>query len=112
MNDKLGFADLPVIDLVNEKEEENRILHAAIERYGAPWQTDMMIEEMSELTKAILKNRRGACTETVDAVLEEMADVEIMLDQMKMIFGSCAIHRRLKVRRLANRLGMKGEIEQ
>ena len=115
----LGLTDTPATDPAAESKFEKGVFDAAIRRHGEPRQTDMMIEEMSELTKAILKFRRSASDETVDAILEEMADVEIMLDQMKMIFGSCAVHRRLKVRRLANRLGLsqmltndtKGEVE-
>ena len=115
----LGLTETPTIVSAAESKFEKGVFDAAIWRHGALSQTDMMIEEMSELTKAILKNRRRASAETVDAILEEMADVEIMLDQMKMIFGSCAVHRRLKVRRLANRLGLsqmltndtKGEVE-
>ena len=34
------------------------VLEDAIKKYGVSIQIDMAIEEMSELTKAILKNRR------------------------------------------------------
>lgn len=50
---------------------------------------DMLIEEMSELTKALLKNRRARAGEidtpvghTVQDIEEEIADVEIMLQQI------------------------------
>lgn len=68
------------------------ILERAIDTYGATTQQDKLIEEMSELMKAILKLRY--CTKPYelrilqDAVNEEMADVEIMLLQMKMIFNN------------------------
>lgn len=42
---------------MNARKEENILLQAIVE-YGAEAQTDMMIEEMSELTKALLKHRR------------------------------------------------------
>ena len=42
----------------------------------------MVVEEMSELTKEILKNvNRGK--DNVAAIVEETADVEIMLEQLK-----------------------------
>lgn len=70
---------------VIDKDERRGILQAAINTYGANKQVDMVIEEMAELTKALLKQRRpgGQCRD----VLEEMADVQIMLDQLKLIYG-------------------------
>lgn len=86
--------------------EDYEILRAAVDTYGKDAQTDMMIEEMSELTKALLKHRRYGTSETFDNVLEEMADVEIMLDQMKLIYGDHPIVRDSKIQRLASRLGI------
>ncbi|MDY2736604.1 hypothetical protein [Intestinibacter sp.] len=52
-------------------------------------QVDVLIEEMSELTKALLKNRRAkkgytqaTIKETIQNIKEEIADVEIMLQQV------------------------------
>ena len=46
----------------------------------------MVVEEMSELTKEILKNvNRGK--DNVAAIVEETADVEIMLEQLKENYG-------------------------
>lgn len=72
--------------------QRKRILMRAVRTYGERAQEDMMIEEMAELTKAICKMRRaeGLRDDWADAacnVLEEMADVQIMLDQMKIIMG-------------------------
>ena len=45
------------------------------------------IEEMSELMKAITKHIRDPNAEGVkDSIVEEVADVEIMLEQIKTIF--------------------------
>lgn len=88
--------------------EENILLQAVAE-YGAEAQTDMMIEEMSELTKALLKNRRSESKRTRENIIEEMADVQIMLDQMKLIYdvdGELDDYRKLKLIRLAARLGI------
>ncbi len=64
---------------------ENRILMAAIKTYGNDAQKKMALEEMSELQKEICKNWRGK--DNYDEIAEEIADVEIMLDQLKMIYG-------------------------
>lgn len=61
-----------------EKEE---IYKEAWRLWGADTQIDILIEEMAELTMAILKARRhGAIWSR--AVLEEIADVMICLEQV------------------------------
>ena len=42
----------------------------------------MVVEEMSELMKEILKNINRK-KNNIDAIIEETADVEIMLEQLK-----------------------------
>lgn len=89
--------------------DAENILLQAIAEYGAEAQTDMMIEEMSELTKALLKHRRYPDDEgTIDNIREEMADVQIMLDQMRIIYGYDSQCRTQKLHRLAQRLGIAG----
>ena len=70
------------------------ILREAVDTYGKEAQVDMAIEEMSELSKALLKHRRAEhSTEAWDYektrqnILEEMADVIIMLLQLVIIYG-------------------------
>ena len=55
----------------------------AVELWGPEFQKDMCIEECAELIHAIQKNRRGRAT--IDDMLEEIADVQIMLIQMRII---------------------------
>jgi NTP pyrophosphatase (non-canonical NTP hydrolase) len=67
------------------------VIKEAVETYGSRAQVDMAIEEMSELTKALCKERRYELTEGKHAearanVIEEMADVTIMLAQLILIF--------------------------
>lgn len=70
------------------------VLEDAIDRYGAPAQIDMAIEEMSELTKALLKNRRNYAAVTAnergslrEAIIEEAADVIVTVAQVVMIYA-------------------------
>lgn len=79
---------------------DKEILKRAINTYGSEAQIDVCIEEMSELTKAIIKFKRASqkidfmdvrafrnyIAAKVSDIAEEIADVEIMLEQMKMIF--------------------------
>lgn len=85
-------------------EERRALLDRAITTYGAPAQMDM-----AELTKALCKVKRVSCAAEAKAVLEnaveEMADVQIMLDQLRIIFGrSTAEAEEYKLERLKKRL--------
>lgn len=85
--------------------KERTLLAKAILTFGADKQELMAIEEMAELTQAILHQRRGR----PNNVAEEIADVEIMLEQLKMI-NMCEYQTETikvkKLNRLANRLGL------
>ena len=62
------------------------VLKRALQTWGGQAQMLMVVEEMSELTKEILKNvNRGK--DNVAAIVEETADVEIMLEQLKENYG-------------------------
>lgn len=61
----------------------DKVLETAVDTYGAYAQMDMAIEEMAELTKEICKSKRGRANRK--EVIEEIADVEIMLEQLKYI---------------------------
>lgn len=82
---------------------EPQILNAAIKTFGEKAQEDVAIEECSELIQAISHKQRGR----EHNIAEEIADVEIMLEQLKII-NNCAeevaaIHKE-KVERLFNRV--------
>lgn len=78
----------------------------AIETYGVRMQKLMAIEEMSELTKEICKDFRGLLDR--EHLIEEMADVMIMLDQMLLLYKisgeEVGLMRIKKVERLKERL--------
>lgn len=90
---------------------DERIMQQAIETYGVQAQCDVAIEEMAELTKAIVKIRRVAddyekTQAALDNLLEEIADVDIMVEQMKIVWGQKDVeeYRRKKLARLDRRL--------
>ena len=59
------------------------IYKAAIEHYGRETQMLVCIEEMAELIQAICKRMRGI--DNFDNLAEEMADVEITQEQLRMM---------------------------
>ena len=67
----------------------NKELLFIINTYGTRTQEDVAIEEMAELQKSILKHRRNAGEETRAGIIDEIADVEIMIEQLKIIY-SCS----------------------
>ena len=96
-------------------DKEKFILCTALTKYGIDKQTDMMIEEMSELTKALLKLRRHGHDENLVSMLlanvvEEIADVGIVLEQMRIYFSPAAVDeaKEHKMKRLAKLLGIEG----
>lgn len=88
-----------------EHIDESEVLQRALDTYGSLPQIVMVFEEMSELQKELCKYLRGKYSPA--NIAEEIADVEIMLEQMKMLF-CCADDvrdgRRRKVARLKKRL--------
>jgi len=63
---------------------QDNIYNEALKKFGYRKQLLMMIEKMSELTQAILKQFRMSDTFFyTDAIIEEMADVDIMLMELK-----------------------------
>lgn len=70
-------------------QKQLRDLNTIVETYGSDKQEDMAIEERSELIKAILKFRRSDAKDSDlrDAVIDEIADVQIMLTQLGIIFN-------------------------
>lgn len=87
---------------------EMSLLQRAIAKYGKDAQMTMVLEEMSELQKEICKLWRGK--DNRDAIAEEVADVEIMLDQLKLMLDipyQVEQHRQNKLQRLQERLEEK-----
>ena len=64
---------------------EKYLFEKALAHYGPEAQIKMLYEEMAELQLAVCKNGRGA--DNLDNIAEEIADVGIMLDQMRLLFN-------------------------
>ena len=102
--------------------DDEKILQAAIERWGAEAQTLKALEELGELISAVarqecawkasLRDERLAIElspELLRGIYEELADARIMLRQLEMIYACrAAVERweRAKLARLAERLGL------
>ena len=60
----------------------NPVLKRALDTWGEEAQMLMVVEEMSELMKEVLKNINRKKNNLAE-IIEETADVEIMLEQLK-----------------------------
>ena len=105
---------------MSESQARRETLVAAVNTYGVDAQVDMCIEEMSELAKALLKMRRvkympadaparsdRAIIEKQKQIIEEVADVQIMLEQMRLIYGETAAVEDVKIDSLQTRLKLR-----
>lgn len=87
-------------------------MHKAINTYGVENQIIKTVEELSELSQALCKFLSKPYTESdrtiLDNIYEEIADVEIMLEQCKMIFyeseDKINDYKKEKIKRLERRL--------
>ena len=85
--------------------DEKDIYRQALKKWGSTAQVIMVFEEMAELQKELTKFLRGNWIG--DNIAEEIADCEIMLDQMKLLFDIeelVDMNKKYKLKRLAERV--------
>ncbi len=83
------------------------VLQQAVDRWGQDLQELIAIEEMAELTKALIKRQRKQLHERTETeVIEEIADVYVMLEQLRLVYDSGYINVMImdKIARLKSRL--------
>ena len=83
-----------------------KLFDRVIEAWGETAQLDMLQEECAELIQAISKKKRGF-SGTHRMISEEIADVEILTDQIKRMYslGTCVeLIKTQKLERLERRL--------
>lgn len=93
-------------------ENMNAIEREAIAHYGPSRQLIKAVEELCELGQALSKHIAATGDEArrtaLSAIYEEMADVEIMLDQLRILFPDApdrvAWWKRQKLTRLFDRI--------
>lgn len=77
-------------------EVDRELLKRAIDLWGEKAQRDMIIEESLELGLALMKLRRsGDPEEQMAAVIDEVADMKIMVAQAELLFDQEAIDERI-----------------
>jgi len=88
-----------------EPIDEREVYKGALDKWGAEPQITMVFEEMAELQKELCKDLRGK--KVTGNIAEEIADVEIMLNQMKILYDIedlVEFNKENKLRRLKDRI--------
>ena len=98
-------------------KQERAVLKAAIDKYGNDSQLAVAQEECAELIQAISKLKRAGNSDhpgrtakaALNHLMEEHADVQIMLDQIRIMYPSKAYDtiRAQKIARLQKRMEKK-----
>ena len=98
--------------------ETAKIYRAAIEVFGGDLQVAVAIEEMAELTKELCKAQRvtfagrgglgDGMIDNHDEIAEEIADVQIVLEELMLLFGIPSEVQKARKRKL-ERLEMRIE---
>lgn len=84
--------------------EKKELYRQVIKKWGFDAQSWMVVEECSELLNALAKYKRGRVLPS--AILKELADVSIMVEQMAYYFGEAEFIRikEAKLQRLLHRV--------
>jgi len=94
------------------KPENKKLYQKALNKWGMEFQLLMLMEECSELITATSKVFRYNNLEVIDRLAEEIADVEIMIEQIKYAIGlqeACRLHKEKKIYRLSKLLEERDE---
>lgn len=88
-------------------EQDRESFETIIEAFGKEAQMIVAVEELAELQKEIIKKLRQK-KGNIFSLVEEMADVEIMIDQLKVMFNigdkELATERNYKMNRTLEKL--------
>lgn len=85
-------------------KNESIICRKAVDTFGIESQKAMAVEECAELINALMKEIRGRVTD--DDIITEIADVQIMCEQLMQYYGRDMVvrERYRKLRRLEVRI--------
>ena len=87
------------------ERNEKMICKQVLKKYGEDNQLMIFFEEVGELMQAISKHKRFG--ENIYGIAEEVADVEIMLEQIKIMFEIdeyVEVKRKRKIRKLKRKI--------
>jgi NTP pyrophosphatase (non-canonical NTP hydrolase) len=97
--------------------DKKELYQKALKKYGVCSQVQMLAEESTELALAVLKFMRKKNQKTMNNIFEEIADVEIMIEQICQILPSyyevlVPQYKKMKLERLERILNEENQKEE
>lgn len=96
-----------LVGMRENTQSEDDIHQLAIEKYGIDHEKDILMEEMAELQKEIIKERRGFGRR--EDVIDELADVYICLGHLIYYYGDITEAIERKKERLRKKIKLDDE---
>lgn len=92
--------------LIIDNEEYRKIYETAIEKWGEHAQKMMAVGECGEFLAEFGREVQGRSSQ--EKMVDEIADVLVMMNQMAMIYGEKEVRERIafKVNKVKNKLGL------
>jgi NTP pyrophosphatase (non-canonical NTP hydrolase) len=84
--------------------DEKEVFNDAVYYFGRQHQRQKAIEELSELIKEVSKEQIGEGN--LEHLAEEMADVEITMEQLKIMYENTALVAKYRAEKVARLAGM------
>lgn len=94
-------------------QQEKEIYARSLSHFGVFRQWDKLIEEMAELTQAVLKERYNPTQENKQRVMEEIVDMQIVLNQLLPLLNKkyMKVYKRNKLLRLEQIINQKIDVK-
>lgn len=87
-NRKVEGKKRPIVERSKYKNTQLReVFKIALHKWGQQFQLNMVAEECCELAKAVLKYNRKENGATANQIIDEIADVYIMLGQLEVMLS-------------------------
>ena len=67
-------------------EEKKKLMQDALDKWGYHSQMFVWVEELNELSKALVKHERKWNATSRADIEDEIADVQVVLEQMKLVY--------------------------
>lgn len=106
-SETIGVSVNSLVGMSENTQSEDNIHRLAIEKYGIDHEKDILMEEMAELQKEIIKERRGFGRR--EDVIDELADVYICLGHLIYYYGDITEAVKRKKERLRRKIELNDE---
>lgn len=108
LEEQLESAHRQISQYADEASLLSRVT-AIVKHYTFEEQREIFVEECAEAIKAVQKLKRCNDWDAVDDLIDEVADVTIMVEQMRLYLGKAKVDDRIRAKLDRQMRRMKGE---